>query len=92
MLEKGCYVYILRCSDDTLYTGWTNDLQGRLAAHNAGKGAKYTRTRRPVQLVYHEQLEDKSRAMRRESAIKHMRRSQKLLLVGQQECNAENSV
>ena len=59
------YTYILRCADGTLYTGWTNDLEKRLAAHNAGTGAKYTRPRRPVTLVYHEVFETKEAAMRR---------------------------
>ena len=66
------YTYILKCKDETLYTGWTNDIEKRLEAHNAGKGAKYTRSRRPVELVYLEQFETKEEAMRREYAIKHM--------------------
>ena len=68
------YTYILKCKDETLYTGWTNDIEKRLEAHNAGKGAKYTRSRRPVELVYLEQFETKEEAMRREYAIKHMTR------------------
>ena len=64
------FVYLLRCSDGTLYTGCTNNLDRRLAAHNAGKGTKYTRSRRPVALVYWEQAADRSAALRRESAIK----------------------
>lgn len=76
------YTYILRCADGTLYTGWTNDLEKRLAAHNAGTGAKYTRPRRPVTLVYHEVFETKEAAMRREWEIKHLSRSQKLRLIG----------
>ena len=75
------YTYILRCADGTLYTGWTNDLEKRLAAHNAGTGAKYTRPRRPVTLVYHEVFETKEAAMRREWEIKHLSRSQKLRLI-----------
>ena len=60
------YVYLLRCADGTLYTGFTNDLARRLAAHNAGRGAKYTRGRRPVELVYWESFSNKSSALRRE--------------------------
>ncbi len=75
------FVYLLRCSDGTLYTGCTNNLDRRLAAHNAGKGAKYTRSRRPVALVYWEQAADRSAALRRESAIKRLTRWQKLELI-----------
>lgn len=75
------WVYILRCADGTLYTGCTNDLSRRLAAHNAGKGAKYTRSRRPVELVYREEVPDKSAALRREAAIKGLRRIEKLALI-----------
>ena len=74
-------VYILRCADGTLYTGCTNDLSRRLAAHNAGKGAKYTRSRRPVELVYREEVPDKSAALRREAAIKGLSRGEKLALI-----------
>ncbi len=75
------YTYILRCSDDTLYCGWTNDLQKRLASHNAGKGAKYTRSRHPVTLVYYETFETKEEAMSREFAIKRLSRKDKLRLI-----------
>lgn len=75
------WVYILRCADGTLYTGCTNDLSRRLAAHNAGKGAKYTRSRRPVELVYREEFPDKSAALRREAAIKGLSRGEKLALI-----------
>lgn len=75
------FVYLLRCSDGTLYTGCTNNLDRRLAAHNAGKGTKYTRSRRPVVLVYWEQAADRSAALRRESAIKRLTRWQKLELI-----------
>lgn len=75
------FVYLLRCGDGTLYTGCTNDLRRRLAVHNAGKGAKYTRSRLPVSLVYWESLPDKSSALRRESAIKRLSRAQKLSLI-----------
>lgn len=73
--------YILKCADNTLYTGWTTDLQKRLNAHNQGKGAKYTRSRRPVTLVYHEIFETKEEAMRREAAIKKLSRPQKERLI-----------
>lgn len=75
------WVYILRCADGTLYTGCTNDLSRRLAAHNAGKGAKYTRSRRPVELVYREEVPDKSAALRREATIKGLSRGEKLALI-----------
>ena len=71
------YTYILRCKDNSLYTGWTNNLEKRLEAHNAGKGAKYTKARLPVELVYYEQFETKEEAMKREYAIKQMTRAQK---------------
>ena len=70
-------VYIVRCADGTLYTGWTNNLDERIAAHNAGKGAKYTRSRLPIALVYSESYEDKSSAMKRELEIKNMTKTQK---------------
>ena len=75
------YTYILRCSDDTLYCGWTNALKKRLASHNAGKGAKYTRSRLPVTLVYYETFETKEEAMSREFAIKKLSRKEKLKLM-----------
>lgn len=75
------YVYILECADGTLYTGWTTDVQKRVQTHNAGKGAKYTRSRRPVKLVYTETFESKSDALRREYQIKQLSRAQKLLLL-----------
>lgn len=74
-------VYILRCCDDTLYTGITDDLPRRIAAHNAGKGAKYTRGRGPVTLVYAEICDDKSSALKREHAIKSLSRANKLELI-----------
>ena len=76
-----CYVYLLRCRDGTLYAGYTTDLTRRVAAHNAGKGAKYTRSRRPVVLVYWEACANKSSALRRERALKKMTRTQKLALI-----------
>ena len=75
------YTYILRCCDGTLYTGWTNDLPRRLAAHNAGKGGKYTRTRLPAELVYHEEFDTKEEAMSREWHIKRLSREEKLRLI-----------
>ena len=75
------YTYILRCRDGSLYTGWTNNLERRLACHNEGKGAKYTRTRRPVELAYYEAFQTKEEAMRREWEIKHMTRKRKILLI-----------
>ena len=70
-------VYILRCGDGTLYTGATNDLLRRLAAHRAGKGAKYTRGRGPLELVYREEQPDRSAALRRERAVKGLSRREK---------------
>ena len=75
------WVYILRCADGTLYTGATNDLDRRLAAHNAGRGAKYTRARRPVALLYREEAADKSAALQREAALKKLARAAKLRLI-----------
>lgn len=75
------FVYMLRCKDGSLYTGWTNDLKHRLAMHNSGRGAKYTRGRGPLVLVYSEELPDKEAALRRECAIKKLRREQKLALL-----------
>lgn len=75
------YVYLLRCRDGTLYTGYTDDPERRLRVHNAGKGAKYTRSRLPVELVYQEQCPDKSAALRREREIKGMRHAEKLALI-----------
>ena len=78
------YTYILSCADGTLYTGWTNDLDRRLAAHNAGRGGKYTRARVPVVLVYHEEFETKEQAMAREWEIKQLTRAEKLKLINGQ--------
>ena len=75
------YVYILECSDGTFYTGWTNDLEKRLKAHNEGKGAKYTKARRPVKIVYHEVFSTKREAMSREWAIKQLSRNEKIMLI-----------
>lgn len=80
-MKKQPCVYILRCCDGTLYTGWTNDIHNRLSAHNRGTGAKYTRSRLPVSLAYLEMLPDKSAALKREAAIKKMKRAQKEALI-----------
>lgn len=74
------FVYMLQCADGTLYTGWTPNLARRLQAHRAGKGAKYTRGRGPLMLVYTEQLDDKSQALRREAELKALPRNRKLAL------------
>lgn len=76
-MDRKHFIYILRCSDGSLYTGWTTDLEKRVAAHNAGKGAKYTRSRRPVELIYSEVFDDKISAQRREYAIKQLSRAEK---------------
>ena len=76
-----CFTYIVRCSDGTLYTGGTNDLEKRIACHNQKKGAKYTKSRTPVTLVYSEQFETKEEAMRREYRIKQYSRKEKELLI-----------
>lgn len=78
------YTYIVECNDKTLYTGYTTDVEARIKTHNSGKGAKYTRSRLPVKLVYFEEYETKSEAMSREFAIKKMTRANKLKLI---ECN-----
>lgn len=75
------YVYILSCSDDTLYTGYTNDLDLRVSIHNKGKGAKYTRGRLPVHLVYSEAFEEKGDALKREYALKQIGRAEKMKLI-----------
>lgn len=73
--------YILKCSDNSLYTGWTNDIKYRLKMHNEGKGAKYTRGRGPVELVYLEEFDTKQEAMSKEAKIKRLTRKEKLLLI-----------
>ena len=75
------YVYMLRCGDGTLYTGITDDVDKRLAAHRSGKGAKYTRGRGPLELVYTEEMPDKSTALKREHIIKNLKRAEKLKLI-----------
>ncbi len=83
------WCYILRCADGSLYTGWTNDLEKRLAAHNAGTASKYTRTRRPVALVYAERFESKQAAMSREWHIKRLTRAEKLALIDREKGGRE---
>ncbi len=85
------FVYILVCRDETLYCGYTNDLEARLAAHNNGKGAKYTKSRLPVQLSYYESFETKSEALKREAAIKKLTRKQKLNLIFYGGTHGENN-
>lgn len=75
------YVYIVECADGTLYTGWTKDLEKRIDAHNAGGGAKYTRSRRPVTLRYYETFEEKCEALRRECALKKYTHAEKIALI-----------
>ena len=77
----GYWVYMLRCKDDSLYTGITTDLPRRVEEHNSGTGAKYTRGRGPVILVYQESLSDRSAASKREAEIKKLSREEKLLLI-----------
>ncbi len=79
------YAYMVVCSDSTLYTGYTDDLVRRMQAHNSGKGAKYTRSRRPVKLVYWEKFSTKRQAMQREYAIKQWPRRQKLRLLSEEQ-------
>ena len=75
------YVYMLRCGDGSLYTGWTNDLEKRVRAHQAGHGAKYTRSRLPVELVWHEECETKEEAMSLEWHLKRLSREEKLNMI-----------
>lgn len=79
--RRGWRVYLLRCRDGTLYAGATNDLPGRLARHAAGKGARYTRSRLPVELAWTVRAADRGSALRREAAVKRLTRAEKLLLV-----------
>ena len=75
------YIYILKCADSSLYTGWTTNLEKRVIAHNNGNGANFTRSRLPVKLVYYEEYENKSDALKRECAIKKLSREEKLRLI-----------
>ncbi len=83
--ERASYVYLLRCADGSLYCGWTTDPEQRLAAHNSGRGAKYTRSRGPCRLVYTEAFATKGEALKRECAIKRLTHAEKELLVLRQE-------
>ena len=76
------FVYMVECADQTLYTGWTTDVERRLKAHNAGLGARYTRQRGPVRLVYVEEVADRRTALKRELQIKRLSRAEKLKLIG----------
>ena len=75
------FVYIVECADQTLYTGWTTNIERRLKAHNAGRGAKYTQQRGPVRVVYSEEMPDRGAALKRELQIKRMPRAEKLKLI-----------
>ena len=79
------YVYMLRCGDGSLYTGWTNNLTARLAAHQSGRGGKYTRSHLPVVLAYYETLPSRHEAMDRERQIKGLSREEKLALISEKE-------
>ncbi|MBE5923937.1 MAG: GIY-YIG nuclease family protein [Lachnospiraceae bacterium] len=80
-MDDKAYTYIVECADGTLYTGWTTDIEKRIETHNEGKGAKYTRSRLPVRLVYYEIHGNRSEAMKREAAIKKLSRKDKLKLI-----------
>ena len=80
-MDRPYFCYLLRCRDGSLYTGWTTDLDRRLKAHNSGRGARYTRSRRPVELVYRESFPTRHEAMHRECEIKRMTREEKLRLI-----------
>lgn len=80
-MDKSWYLYILRCGDGTLYTGITTDVEARLEIHRSGKGAKYTRGRGPLELVYREECENHSQALKRELAVKAMSREEKQSLI-----------
>lgn len=79
------YAYLLECADGTLYAGWTTDLERRLAAHNGGTGARYTRGRRPVRLVYYEECATREAAQQREAALRRLSRKQKLSAISHQQ-------
>lgn len=82
-MKETAYTYIVECADGSLYTGWTNQLEKRMRCHNEGKGARYTRSRLPVRLVYYEEFEKKQDAMSREYALKQLTRKDKLNLIAQ---------
>ncbi len=81
-MRRSAFIYLLRCADGTIYTGWALDVARRVKIHEHGRGARYTRTRRPVTLIYQERLPSRRAAMRREIAIKKMPRPRKLALAG----------
>ena len=85
------YTYLVRCADGTLYCGWTNHLEERIKAHNAGKGAKYTKGRRPVELVYYETFATKQEAMKREAEVKRLNREGKIELIHSQKALPESN-
>jgi putative endonuclease len=85
------FVYIVQCNDGSLYTGWTTDVERRVKAHNAGRGAKYTKLHRPVTLVYTEELPTRGAAMKREAAIKTWPRKRKLKLIRDQSTGDQGS-
>ena len=89
-MEGNWYLYILRCGDGTLYTGITNDVDKRLAAHRSGKGAKYTRGRGPLKLRYREELPDKGAALKREYAIKQLSKIEKMALFSEKQQEKES--
>lgn len=91
MTNKKYYVYLLKCNDNSLYCGYTVDLQNRVSAHNNKTGAKYTRSRTPVELVYYEIFSNKSDALKRECSIKKLTRDKKLLLIKSFEEQIKNS-
>ncbi len=81
-MKRCAFVYLLRCADGSIYTGWTLDVARRVETHQKGRGARYTRARRPVTLIYHEKLRSQGEAMRREAEIKRWTRKRKLKLAG----------
>ena len=83
-MEKPWYLYILRCGDGTLYTGVTNDVEKRFSAHCSGKGAKYTRGRGPLALIYREECGSCSAALKREREVKKLKREEKLALISRE--------
>lgn len=85
-------MYLLKCADGSLYCGWTNHLEERVQAHNAGRGAKYTKSRRPVKLAYYEVFATKQEAMRREWAVKQLSRAEKLRLIAVREDDGKERI
>ena len=88
-MAEEAYAYIVQCADGTYYAGWTCDVERRLAMHNRGRGAAYTRTRRPVRLVYAERLRSRSEAMRREHGLKRLSHADKARLILRAQCSGE---